>query len=95
VGCRSAGSWACRGRNPTVALEAQVRIDAPKLYEQLYPAAVEEAQAETLGWLVAAAYGYQELRAANTARVRWMSGLLTLLGFLMVVQTLLWLVALR
>jgi hypothetical protein len=70
-------------------------IDAPQLYEQLYPAALAEAEAETLGWLVAAAYGYQELRAANTTRVRWMSVLLTLLGFLMVLQTLLWLAALR
>ncbi len=44
-------------------------IDAPELYERLYPAALEEAEGETLGWLVAAAYGYQELRAANTKRV--------------------------
>ena len=37
-------------------------IDAPQLYEQLYPAALAEAEAETLGWVVAAAYDYQELR---------------------------------
>jgi|HubBroStandDraft_1064217.scaffolds.fasta_scaffold130392_3 hypothetical protein len=31
----------------------------------------------------------------SVTRVQWMSALLTLLGFLMVLQTLLWLVALR
>jgi hypothetical protein len=70
-------------------------IDAPNLYAELYPDAADEAEAGTLGWLVSVAYGYQELRAANAGRVKVMSGLLTVLGFLMVLQTLLWLVALR
>lgn len=69
-------------------------IDSPKLYTELYPAALEEAEDETLGWLVSAAYGYQDLRAANASRVAVMSVLLTVLGALMVVQTLLWLAAL-
>jgi hypothetical protein len=70
-------------------------IDSPKLYNQLYPAAAAEAEDETLGWLVSAAYGYQDLRAGNATRVTVMSVLLTVLGALMVVQTLLWLAALR
>jgi hypothetical protein len=70
-------------------------IDSPKLYEELQPGAAEEADAETLGWLVSAAYGYQKLRAGNATRVTVMSVLLTILGVLMVAQTLLWLAALR
>jgi len=70
-------------------------IDAPELYVALYTAAADEADEETLGWLVSAAYGYQELRAANASRVNVMGRLLTGLGVLMVLQTLFWLVALR
>jgi len=70
-------------------------IDAPELYDELYEAAAGEAEKETLGWLVSAAYGYQRLRAANARRVRWMGRLLTVLGVLMVLQTLFWLAALR
>jgi hypothetical protein len=48
-----------------------------------------------LGWVVSAAYGYHNLRRANAKRVRIMGGLLTVLGVLMVLQTIFWLVALR
>jgi hypothetical protein len=70
-------------------------IDAPDFYTELYDEAVAEAEAETLGWLVSAAYGYHNLRRANAQRVRIMGRLLTVLGILMVLQTLFWLVALR
>lgn len=69
-------------------------VDAPKLYGQLWEQAAEEAGAGTLAWLVAAGYGYQALRAQNAGRVLLMSRMSTLLGGLMVVQTLAWLVAL-
>ena len=70
-------------------------IDAPELYEELYTAAADEAEDETLGWLVSAAYGYQTLRGSNAFRVKLMGRLLTILGVLMVLQTLFWLAALR
>jgi hypothetical protein len=70
-------------------------VDARNLYTALYEQAAEEASDDTLGWLASAGYGYQSLRDQNVGRVRIMSGLLTLLGFLMVLQTLLWLAALR
>jgi hypothetical protein len=70
-------------------------IDAPQLYQELYDQADAEAAADTLGWLVAAGYGYQELRAANAGRVKVMGLLLTVLGVLMIAQTLLWLGALQ
>ena len=70
-------------------------VDAPELYDELYSEAEEEADAGTLGWLVSAAYGYQQLRAVNAQRVRIMGWLLTTLGILMVLQTLFWLAALR
>lgn len=70
-------------------------VDAPELYSELYEAATDEAEEETLGWLVSAAYGYQKLRTANASRVKWMGRLLTVLGTLMVLQTVLWLAALR
>lgn len=65
-------------------------VDARELYEQ----AALEAPAETLGWLAAAGYGYQELREENASRVRQMSWLSGALGILMVMQTLSWLAAL-
>lgn len=70
-------------------------IDAPDLYAELYDKAASEADGDTLGWLVSAAYGYHNLRRANAKRVRIMGGLLTILGVLMVLQTVFWLVALR
>lgn len=70
-------------------------IDAPDLYAELYDEAVAEAKSDTLGWLVSAAYGYHNLRRSNAKPVRIMDILLTLLGVLMVLQTLFWLVALR
>jgi hypothetical protein len=66
-------------------------VDARELYDALYDQASAEAQADTLGWLAAAGYGYQKLRAENAAKVRRLSGAL---GVLMVAQTLSWLAAL-
>ena len=40
-------------------------VDAPELYSALYDQAADEAEAGTLGWLAAAGYGYQALRAEN------------------------------
>lgn len=75
----------------------QVRfaVDAPDLYAELYDEAAAEAEQDTLGWLVSAAYGYHNLRRTNAPRVRTMGVLLTVLGVLMVLQTLFWLIALR
>lgn len=70
-------------------------VDAPDLYAELYDEATAEAENDTLGWLVSAAYGYHSLRRANAQRVRIMGVLLTLLGALMFLQTVFWLVALR
>jgi hypothetical protein len=69
-------------------------VDARELYTELYDAAAAEAEAETLGWLASAGFGYQALREQNAAKVRRMSWLSGLLGVLMVVQTLAWLAAL-
>jgi hypothetical protein len=70
-------------------------VDARKLYDQLYPQAFAEADADQLGWLAAAGYGYQALREENACRVRIMSVLSGALGILMIAQTLLWLAALE
>lgn len=69
-------------------------VDARELYDELYEQALAEAQADTLGWLAAAGFGYQALREGNAAKARRMSWLSGALGVLMVVQTLLWLAAL-
>jgi hypothetical protein len=69
-------------------------IDAKVLYDELYEEAAAEAEANTLGWLAAAGFGYQALRSRNTRRVRWMSALSGVLAVLMIVQTLAWLSAL-
>jgi hypothetical protein len=69
-------------------------VDAHELYVELYEQASAEADADTLGWLAAAGFGLQNLREANTARVRRMSLLSGTLGVLMVAQTLAWLAAL-
>jgi hypothetical protein len=69
-------------------------VDARELYDELYEQAAAEAGAETLGWLAAAGYGYQKLRAENAPKVRLMSWLSGALGVLMVVQTLAWLAGL-
>lgn len=50
-------------------------VDARELYDELYEQAAAEAQADTLGWLAAAGYGYQTLREANAEKVRRMSWL--------------------
>lgn len=65
-------------------------VDARELYEQ----AARAAPHDTLGWLAAAGYGYQDLRAANAVRVEVMSWLSGTFGVLIIVQTLLWLAAL-
>lgn len=69
-------------------------VDARELYDELYDQALAEAEADTLGWLAAAGYGYQKLREENAEKVRRMSLLSGALGVLMVVQTLAWLAAL-
>jgi len=69
-------------------------VDAGDLYRKLYEQASEEADAGTLGWLAAAGFGYQQLRANNANKVRRMSWLSGALGVLMVFQTLAWLAAL-
>lgn len=69
-------------------------INARELYDEVYEQASAEAQEDTLGWLAAAGYGYQELREENTAKVRRISRLSGALAALMIVQTLSWLAAL-
>ena len=75
--------------------EMKFAVDARELYAELFDQASAEAEHDTLGWLAAAAFGYQDLRVENAGRVRWMSRLSGLLGILMVAQTILWLAALR
>jgi hypothetical protein len=70
-------------------------VDARELYADLYPQALEEAPHDTLGWLAAAGFGYQDLRRKNARRVKMISRLSAALGVLMVLQTILWLLALR
>jgi hypothetical protein len=67
-------------------------VGAPELYGQLFEQAAAEAEAETLGWLAAAGYGYQALRKENTPKVRRMSRMSGALSALLVIQTLSWLV---
>jgi hypothetical protein len=69
-------------------------IDASDLYRELYEQAATEAEADTLGWLAAAGFGYQQLRAENATKVQRMSWLSGLLGVLMVAQTIAWITAL-
>jgi hypothetical protein len=61
-------------------------VDAPDFYAELYDEAVAEAETDTLGWLVSAAYGYHSLRRADAQRVRIMGHLLTVLGAAMVLR---------
>jgi hypothetical protein len=69
-------------------------VDAMDLYKELYEQAAAEADTDTLGWLAAAGFGYQKLRAENAKKVERMSWLSGSLGVLMVAQTLAWLAAL-
>jgi hypothetical protein len=69
-------------------------VDASDLYKELYEQAAAEAEADTLGWLAAAGFGYQKLRTENAKKVRRMSWLSGSLGVLVVAQTLAWLAAL-
>jgi hypothetical protein len=69
-------------------------VDARELYGELFEQAVAEAEADTLGWLAAAGFGYQDLREGNAAKVGFMSWLSGVLGVLMVLQTIAWLAAL-
>ncbi len=69
-------------------------VDARDLYDELYEQAADEAKDETLGWLAAAGYGYQDLREENATRVTRMSQLSGALSLLLIVQTLSWLAAL-
>lgn len=69
-------------------------VDAVDLYKELYPQAANEADADTLGWLAAAGFGYQQRRAENHKKVQLMAWLSGFLGVLMVAQTLAWIAAL-
>jgi hypothetical protein len=69
-------------------------VDARDLYRELYADATSEAEAETLGWLAAAAFTYQQIRDENAKRVSVMSRLSFGLALLLIVQTLSWLVPL-
>jgi hypothetical protein len=69
-------------------------VDANDLYSELYEQAAAEAEADTLGWLAAAGFGYQKLRTENAKKVQRMSWLSGLLGVLVVAQTLAWLASL-
>lgn len=69
-------------------------VNARDLYDELYEQAAAEAEAETLGWLAAAGFGYQALREENMPTVRRMSRLSGLLGVIVVAQTVAWLLAL-
>ncbi|HEV7495664.1 hypothetical protein [Baekduia sp.] len=70
-------------------------VNARDLYEQLYRQAREEADLDSLRWLAAAGFGYQDLRLRNAQSVRWLSRLSAALSVLMVMQTVLWLLAIR
>jgi hypothetical protein len=69
-------------------------VDARELYDELYQQALAEADADTLGWLAAAGFGYQKLREENAFKVQRMSWLSGTVGVLMIAQTLAWLAAL-
>jgi hypothetical protein len=70
-------------------------VNARDLYEQLCQQAQEEAELDSLRWLAAAGFGYQDLRLRNAQSVRCLSRLSAALGVLMVMQTVLWLLAIR
>jgi hypothetical protein len=72
----------------------QFAIDAGELCRELYDQAAAEAEADTLGWLASAGFGYQALREENSEKVRRISWLSGALGILMVLQNLAWLAAL-
>ena len=60
----------------------------------LAPWDLKFAETETSGWLAAAGFGYQALRAENAPKASRISRLSATLGVLMVCQTVLWLTAL-
>lgn len=70
-------------------------VNARDLYEQVYRQAREEADLDSLRWLAAVGFGYQDLRLRNARSVRWLSRLSAALSVLMVMQTVLWLLAIR
>ena len=69
-------------------------MDARALYDGLYVRAQNEAESKALGWLVEAAFSYQDVCTANAVKVRRMSVLSGALGVLMVVQAIAWLATL-
>jgi hypothetical protein len=50
-------------------------VNARDLYEQVYRQAREEADLDSLRWLAAVGFGYQDLRLRNARSVRWLSRL--------------------
>ena len=67
-------------------------IGARELYDELD--AERALVADSLAWLAAAGFLYQDLRRENTRPVRQMTRISAALGVLMILQTLLWLAAL-
>jgi len=75
-------------------MAAQVRRRCTRAIRRVVSEAEAEAEADTLGWLAAAGYGYQALRERNAGKVRVMSWLSGAVGILMIAQTISWLAAL-
>jgi hypothetical protein len=67
-------------------------IAAPDLYDKIFAVASAEGPTDNLSWLVEAAFDYELLRKRNARRARRMGRMSSLLAFLVVVQTLAWLV---
>jgi hypothetical protein len=69
-------------------------VDARELYERLYAEATDDAREGRRGWLISAAFIYQDMRHKNEDREELMRRLSTTLGVVTVAQTLFWLLAL-
>jgi hypothetical protein len=69
-------------------------VDARELYERLYTEATDDASEGRRGWLISAAFIYQDMRNENEDREELMRRLSTTLGVVTVAQTLFWLLAL-
>jgi hypothetical protein len=65
-------------------------VDARNIYWELRAQAEEEAAEDTLGWLAAVGFRYEDLRRRNRRRVLLISRMSAAFGVVMIVQTLLW-----
>jgi hypothetical protein len=72
----------------------QFAIDARVIYRRLSVQAEEEMAEDTLGWLAAVGFHYEDLRRWNRRKVLLISRMSAALGVVMVVQTLLWILIL-